>query len=381
MEEINTSEEVVEKLMKAAYGDYQAKVSRRIRPLKFTVSLASALIALALMSVSVMAWKTGGGFANYFISLGHYIGIVDDATLEVGETRTDNGVSITLEAVVADEFGIMTMLSIEKTDGSPLKPTDQHSEKVTDQAESPDSISSSASSPSTGDEDSLYIERAMSQPSGNIYLSADWYLDGRLNPIGYGVKTKRIDDMSDPSKAKMVMLTTFVSGSGVADYQKAKLHIYLIQGRWYDEPIPETWSKSVAEGVWDFSFSLDSILSGENFVIDYKGAQQTLRITPWTIVAGGTVSDLFCKEAAPSIYQQWLLDAGNDPELVGVEIEPDIILKDGSIIPTSMLGGSMSGQGRPDDKYNASWFFGQMIDLSDITAIKIDGVSYSLVKE
>lgn len=287
------------------------------RPGRFNRRMALILCAILLLScTAALAAGTAGQWLETIISLNGRA-LPDSSLQKINQTCEDGGLRMTLNSVAGDGVHTYFLMDVEALSGQNLSNT------------APDSI------PMT---DSLYTDFLVELPSSG----------------GYGARTLRIDDGSDPSRAQLVLKVDF---GEPRNGDQMTLTISEVN-RWIrstDENGKQVFSlEPVAEGEWIFSFRLNRNLDGVHYRIsDYDF---DITISPLGLAVNGVGSNrMFGTDA------YLLMEDGSKVELVG-------------------FGSSRNARNSIVYHELVSYEFTALIDADRAAALVYSGNEYPLVK-
>ncbi len=288
-------------------------VSRRRKgsPRRLTLILCAVLI---LTCSAALAAGGAGQWLEAIISLNGRE--LPDSSLQIiNRTCEDGGLRMTLNSVAGDGVHTYFLMDVEALDGQNLSNT------------APDSIPM---------EDSLYTDFLLELPSSG----------------GYGARTLRIDDGSDPARAQLVLKVDF---GEPRNGDRMTLTISEVS-RWIrsaDENGNQSFSlEPFAEGEWKFSFRLNRNLDGVHYRIpDYDF---DITVSPLGLAVNGVGSGRFGGECF-------------------------LLMQDGSQV--ELTGGGRSASRRNGVVYREliSYEFTELIDPSQASALVFGRTEYPLV--
>ena len=291
-------------------------VSRRPRAVRKAALILCA--ALILTCSAALAAVTAGDWLNAIIPLNGRA-VPEGNFQKIGRTAEGDGLRMTLNSLASDGVHTYFLLDVEALEGQDLSNTD------------PETIPM---------EDSLYLDFLIELPSSG----------------GYGARTLRIDDGSDPSRAQLVLKVDFgVPRNGARIYLTVEA---LSRGHWTTgESGKQVYElEPVAEGEWTFSVRLNGNLDGVHYRIPDFDYDLDISISPMGMYINGVGSRMFGSEA------YLLMEDGSKVELVGY----------------GLSGGRRNGQVYSEQ---VSYEFTGLIDADRAAALVYAGNEYPLVRK
>ena len=278
--------------------------------------LALVLCAILILTCSAaLASGTAGQWLDAIISLNGR-SLPENNLQKIGRACEGDGLRVTLDSIASDGVHTYFLLDIEALAGQDLSNTD------------PSSIPM---------EDSLSLDFLLELPSSG----------------GYGARTLRTDDGSDPSRAQLVLNVDFgVPRNGSKIYLTIES---LTRGFWTtnEDGVRLFEHEPVAEGEWTFSIRMNGNLDGVHYKIpDYDF---DISISPLGMSINGVGSGRFGSEAY-------------------------LIMEDGSTV--ELVGYGSSGGRRNGVTYRelVSYEFTGLIDADRAAALVYAGREYPLVR-
>ena len=326
---------IADRAVQAAQSAQSAPPVRR-RPLWRTAVIAAALAAMLAVSAGASGiLKTAAeSFAGIFGAGAAQTEVIDMIGRPIGASDTDNGVTITADAILGDRYNAAIIFTIRRDDGTPLLPEGTKAEDLL--------------LGGTGGAD-LNVR-------GGVHGSA-WF----------------VTDEADPSAIQMVQ--TFSSDvpltncTADADFQSLC--------RW-DEAAGQ--AVPILEGSWNFRFDVDY----EDASLTFGGGE--------TFTQGGMTFTVDQVSVSPIAVQvsyradrevQWSdQTSGRLPEEDSMQLRKyleniEILLTktDGTVIDLSSSGGSVGAE----DGYTACTKGGvleEILPLEELASISVGGVVY-----
>lgn len=298
--------------------DTEARVLSSLprRPKSTPRRLALVLCAVLILTCSAaLASGTAGQWLEAIISLNGRA-LPENNLQKISRSCEGDGLRVTLDSVASDGIHTYFLLDIEALAGQDLSNTD------------PSSIPM---------EDSLSLDFLLELPSSG----------------GYGARTLRIDDGSDPSRAQLVLNVDFgVPRNGSRIYLTIES---LTRGFWTanEDGTQRFEQEPVAEGEWTFSIRMNRNLDGVHYQIpDYDF---DISISPLGMSINGVGSRIFAGATS-------------------------LLMEDGSTVEL-LRGGYSSGE-RNGKTYHelVSYEFAGLIDADRAAALVCDGREYPLVR-
>lgn len=277
----------------------------------------TALVLCAVLILTCSAALAAGGAGQWLEAIISLNGreLPDSSLQIINRTCEDGGLRMTLNSVAGDGVHTYFLMDVEALSGQNLSNT------------APDSIPM---------EDSLYTDFLLELPSSG----------------GYGARTLRIDDGSDPARAQLVLKVDF---GEPRNGDRMTLTISEVS-RWIrsaDENGNLSFSlESFAEGEWKFSFRLNRNLDGVHYRIpDYDF---DITVSPLGLAVNGVGSGRFGGECF-------------------------LLMQDGSQV--ELTGGGRSASRRNGMVYQEliSYEFTELIDPSQASALVFGRTEYPLV--
>ncbi len=297
--------------------DTQARVLSALSRRPKAIRRNAALVLCAVLILTCSAALAAGGVGQWLEAIISLNGraLPDSSLQKINRTYEDGGLRMTLDSVAGDGVHTYFLMEIEALNGQNLSNT------------APDSIPM---------EDSLYTDFLLELPSSG----------------GYGARTLRIDDGSDPARAQLVLKVDF---GEPRNGDRMTLTISEVS-RWIrstDENGEQSFSlEPFAEGEWIFSFRLNRNLDGVHYI--FPGHDFDITISPLGLAVNGVGSGRFGGECF------LLMQDGSQVELTG--------------------GGRSAGQ-RNGVVYHEliSYEFTELIDPSQASALVFGRTEYPLV--
>lgn len=314
----------------------QAARGRKRRPVWRTALIAATLAAALLVGAGAtgILQSAAEAFAPIFGGAAAQTEVIDSIGRPIGASATDNGITITADAIIGDEYNACIVYTIRREDGAPLLPEG--------------------------------VEPNQLLLGG--FGGASW---GRGGSAGSAYMTD-----SDPTDNAIQYVETVSSETpinrGVATAQFQDLHYAGSNG----EPV------LLAEGDWNFRFEVDyedtsvSMGGGETF------AQEGLTFT----VDEVSVSSVAYRVAYTVDSEVQWSNSGSgrqneeDSRQVQRYLENVAILltkTDGTVIDLSNAGGSL----RPENGVTActkSNVLDEIIPMDEMASISVGGVTYPI---
>lgn len=245
-------------------------VSRRPKGVRRNAAIVLCAV-LILTCATALASGAAGQWLEAIISLNGRE--LPEANLQkINRICEGDGLRVTLDSVAGDGIHTYFLIDIEALDGQDLSNTD------------PETIPM---------EDSLFLDFLLEFPSSG----------------GYGARTLRIDDGSDPARAQLVLKADFgVPRNGSRIYLTFQT---LSRGYWRTgENGKEIYAlEPVAEGEWTFSVLLDRNLDGVHYRIPEYDFD--ISISP----LGLSINGVGCGRFGNSAYL--LMNDGSTVDLIG----------------------------------------------------------------
>jgi len=297
--------------------DTQARVLSALSRRPKGVRRNAALVLCAVLILTCSAALAAGGAGQWLEAIISLNGrtLPDSSLQTINQTCENGGLRMTLNSVAGDGVHTYFLMDVEALDGQDLSNTD------------PETIPM---------EDSLYTDFMLELPSSG----------------GYGARTLRIDDGSNPSRAQLVLKVDF---GEPRNGDRMTLTISEVN-RWIqstDENGEQVFShEPVAEGEWIFSFRLNRNLDGVHYTFpDYDF---DITVSPLGLAVNGVGSGRFGGECF-------------------------LLMQDGSQV--ELTGGGRSAGKRNGVVYREliSYEFTELIDPSQASALVFGGTEYPLV--
>ena len=300
-----------------APDDMEARVLSALSRRPKGIRRNAAVILCAVLILTCSAALAAGGVGQWMDAIIDLNGreLPDSSLQKINRTCEDGGLRMTLDSVASDGVHTYFLMDVEALSGQNLSNT------------TPDSIPM---------EDSLYTDFMLELPSSG----------------GYGARTLRIDDGSDPARAQLVLKVDF---GEPRNGDRMTLTISEVN-RWIqstDENGEQVFShEPVAEGEWIFSFRLNRNLDGVHYT--FPDHDFDITISPLGLAVNGVGSGRFGGECF-------------------------LLMQDGSQV--ELTDGGRSGRTRNGVVYHEliSYEFTELIDPSQVAALVFSGTEYPLV--
>lgn len=388
MEDLRFSPEdkaaMTQALLQAAAAD-QKKTRRRKKPV--LIAVAAVLAALCAACATGVLQDAVAALSARFGSEPEQVELIQEFTQPVLASDTDNGVTITIEAVLGDSENSYILCRMERENGQPVLPQNEDTKNV-----------------ANGDNHLMFEE-------------------GRLNSvISYGSSTEIPSEITGDIGASMEMLD-FTPSDPVLyfvfplDWQfspKPAHEINLTLTNLYSHEFYYTTTPSsvidtppvdrdipLVDGTWEFSFLLPQetqdisveLADGQTFLpgsgpVYPEVTIQSLRLTPFLLSLECTYTldkeqtdainalyDPVCQLPLSSWTKMYLADA-----IMETEFDSYITLTDGTQITFGQLGGS-SGDATTPGQYSMTIRFKEVLPLDTIESVTIGDVTIPMSKE
>ena len=313
------------------------RARKRRWPRIAAVSVAAAVVLTVGASATGVLKTAGEAFAGVFGPTAD-TEVIDKIGRPVGASDTDNGVTITADAIIGDKYHYAITYSIAKVDGTAFD-----------------------------------IDLSKTVGDGLLPLT---FAEEDTTLVGYfgGMHGGSYFYDADPADASIQYVETREVGDGDVQGRtiKAKFSDLCV----FDEDMNRT---VVAEGDWSFKFNLDfedtSVQLPAGQVIDLNGMKATINeitLSPIALLVDYTVdSEVQWDENAQSGKQ-----SEHDSEQMKRYFESVQILvnkADGTSLDLSLAGGSISPEGGETICQKGD-IFSEIIPLEDIESITVQGI-------
>lgn len=288
-------------------------LSRRPKGVRRNAALVLCAVLILTCSAALAA-GTAGQWLESIISLNGRE-LPDSSLQKINQICEDGGLRMTLNSVAGDGVHTYFLMDVEALSGQNLSNTD------------PSSIPM---------EDSLYLDFDLSLPSSG----------------GYGARTLRIDDGSDPSRAQLVLKVDF--GEPRNGDRICLTVECLKRGFWTtdEKGIREFELEPLAEGEWIFSFRLNRNLDGVHYT--FPDHDFDISISPLGLAINGVGSGRFGGECS-------------------------LLMQDGSQVKLTGYGHSAGARNSIIYRELVSYEFTELIDPSQAAALVFGGAEYPLI--
>ena len=328
---------------KQAIADRAARAAgeaapRRRRPLLRAGLLAACLVlALAVGAGATGVLKSAGeAFAPIFGGSVAQTEVIDKIGRPIGASDTDNGVTITADAIMGDTYNAAIVYTIRRDDGTPLLPEGTDARSLTMGG----------------------FGGATLNMQGGSHGSS-WF----------------VTDETNPSSIQLVQAITadqpMIGRTATAEFEKLCV--------WDDaagEPVP------VVKGHWKFRFDVDyedsSVTLGSGETFEQGGVTFTvdsITISPVAVKVDYTVDSEVVWSNAPSGRQD--PEDSRQMERYFENVEILLTKTDGTVIDMSNSGGSI----KPDHGVTVcskGEVFEEIIPLEQLGSISVGGIVYPL---
>lgn len=316
----------------------QGQQSRTRRPIRRTALIAAAavlVLAVGTAGATGILKSAGEAFAPIFGASAAQTEIIDKIGYPVGASATDNGVTITADAVMGDQYNAAIVFTITRDDGTALLPA--------------------------GTEDDMLLIRGSGADLNILGGShgGSWFVD------------------EDPTDDTLQMVQTISSDVPLNDCTATAEfdNIY----RW-DEASGE--SVPVIEGHWKFRFDVryeDASITlggGETFTQDgMTFTVDSISLSPVAVKVDYTVDSEIPQSNAPS--GQLSDEDAREQARYFENVEILLTKTDGTVIDLSNAGGSIS----PEDGVTVcskGMVFSEILPLEDLESLSVSGIVYSI---
>lgn len=330
-------------------GPAAPAAARRKRRLPFAAAVAGIALALAVGGV---AYATGGlvsldQFAGHLFDGEAKVEVVNKVGHPVGVASSDNGVTVSADAIIGDRRNVAVIFSISKDDGSAF--------------EGIETVGDGLLSLGFAKED-VAVSMPLLTPYGMAGQAYFYDEDPTDNAIQYVTMSSYLDLDDDFS---LVGRTMTVKLGNLRSYAEG-----------YEEP------PTVAEGSWKLTIPLEyedasvALQAGQSF--DLNGMDATidsLTISPIGLNMSYTAHDDRTFEPQES-GQESKANAALRSELLTPSYT--IGMKDGSSFELENRGGGLANPGEGGASCEQGVFFNHIIDLEDVASVTVGGTTIEL---
>ena len=329
--------DIARRALQAAQGQ-QSHTRRPIRRTALIAAAAVLVLAVGTAGATGILKSAGEAFAPIFGASAAQTEIIDKIGYPVGASDTDNGVTVTADAVMGDAYNAVIVYTISRDDGTRLLPED--------------------------------ITGEMLLVHGN---GTDLSILGGSHGSSYFV-------VEDPAASSIQMVETISSDVPINDCTATAEFDNIC--RW-DEESGE--SVPVLEGHWKFRFDVQyedasrTLGSGESFTQDgMTFTIDSITLSPVAYKVDYTVDSEVVWSNSGSGRQSEEDRLTTQRYFENVEIL--LTLTDGTVIDLSNAGGSIG----PEDGVTVcskGEVFSEVLPMEDMASISVGGVVYDLTVE